>query len=739
MSKSDTLKSYLLFTFVLLWMGFVSFKYFIKHPVQFAPIKIVAMVVFFLVLVFALKVVIGLLSKIRLTLLKSAILAISGAIVIYILLYAMSSIRVGIPFTIYELSSNVFIIIQRIAALLIFLAVIYLTGSKMFRIMQLNLEGLLKKLLYSICFGCVIWITYAFILASLKLLYPLFFIIPAVVIIIVSARYIGTVLVILKRRMRFRIGYSGIVYLVLISVIVLCGLINALTPEHNYDALNYHLTLPKIYLKNHGFSFVDFSLPSNTPLNGEMMYLILMTLGDRHHVCKLLHFAMSLLVVGAIFVLIRISPGKAASRLRLFLTASAIFLANPVVFADMGTANIDLTLTFFEMMALLAMLAWTVAKDKRWLYLSAILCGVSLGTKLYGVYSLVALTAILLCHVMLERKERLRSVCKYVLQFWLIAVIACSPWLIKNYILADNPVYPLLYKYLGGRQWDRWMDAKLLATQKMSGEGYGIYHLLRLPWDVTINGSSSDFKKYMGVVTPLWIIFVPFAVILLFKKRKLCYLILYSAIFFVCWGAVAQQIRYMLPLFPVLSVIAALGMEGICGVIQKGIGRWAGDALYALTAAIMLLMTFDFIEEAAFYMPAALGAERESEFLTKNLRTYAIDEYISNNLGLDSKILFIGDARHFYCDRDIVQENHAGNRFSYIVDMIWRMGSEDKLLGELKRMGITHVAIREWPYGILEDHVLRSAIEIFEKFKDKYLVLVTEKKGIFLYEIREDL
>ncbi|MCP4107168.1 MAG: hypothetical protein GY749_16780, partial [Desulfobacteraceae bacterium] len=78
------------------------------------------------------------------------------------------------------------------------------------------------------------------------------------------------------------------------------GFLLVLTPAVGNDALAYHLAVPKLYLKHHGFFFIPGNMFSHYPLNSEMLYLAGIALqGDV--LAKGIHFLMGLFILAGMW------------------------------------------------------------------------------------------------------------------------------------------------------------------------------------------------------------------------------------------------------------------------------------------------------------------------------------------------------------------------------------------------------------------------------------------------------
>ena len=133
----------------------------------------------------------------------------------------------------------------------------------------------------------------------------------------------------------------------------------ALGPEIGFDALWYHLTIPKLYLENNSIFYIPGGLLyySTIPKLTEMLYTAAIALNGEI-LAKLIHFCFGILTCVALFKLSRLFFS-----LKISLIAVVIFYSNLVVGWQSITAYVDLARTFFEIMALWAFAKFVKSKD----------------------------------------------------------------------------------------------------------------------------------------------------------------------------------------------------------------------------------------------------------------------------------------------------------------------------------------------------------------------------------------
>ncbi len=144
-----------------------------------------------------------------------------------------------------------------------------------------------------------------------------------------------------------RPGRLVALYLVTLSFFALTM---ALLPPIDWDGLFYHLTGPKIFIQAHRIS-PGINIPHfNFPFLAEMLFTYAMLLrGDI--AAKLTHALFGLLLAGLVYLMARRHLNRASA-----WPAVLVFLSMPMVVTLAGWAYNDLTLAFYQLAALYALL-----------------------------------------------------------------------------------------------------------------------------------------------------------------------------------------------------------------------------------------------------------------------------------------------------------------------------------------------------------------------------------------------
>ncbi|MDO8658898.1 MAG: glycosyltransferase family 39 protein [Candidatus Levybacteria bacterium] len=423
----------------------------------------------------------------------------------------------------------------------------------------------------------------------------------------------------------------SILLICLIALQILINFIGALGPELGFDSLWYHLTLPKIYLINHSIDYIPGGLfyYSAMPKLTEMLYVAALSFGTET-LAKLVHLSFGVLSLFALYNLSRKFLSKNLSLLVLVL-----FYSSLVVGWMSTTAYIDLSRTFFELMALWGFLEWYKSKAKKWLIISSAMLGLAISVKLLAVSSLLIFT-ILIIYALFKNKKNIKLAAILVFAYWLWAIVILLPWLVFSFKNTGNPISPFFTN----------------------------------TYPISLNFNLVNPLGLSDPISPIYILMLPIA-FFIFKKLspEMKIITLYSFIAFAIWYLTPQTGggRFILPYLPAFSIVSMYVVSIIKRAYLKQI----------FIGFIIFLGTFSVFYRGlanAKYLPVVLGKESKSQFLSKNLNFsfgdfYDIDGYFSKSIKKDDKVLLYGLHNLYYVDFPFVDSSYVkkGDRFNYIL------------------------------------------------------------------------
>ena len=532
-------------------------------------------------------------------------------------------------------------------------------------------------------------------------------------------------------------------YLIASAVLLLTSLIISIVilssvPPVSKDALTHHLVVPKLYLKHEGIYEIPFMRFSYYPMNLDLLYLIPLYFG-KDIIPKFIHFGFGLLTAWLVFDYLRRRVNLAYA-----LFGVLFFLSIPIIVKLSITVYVDLGLIFFSTASLLLLLKWNESGYRlRFLTLSAISCGLAMGTKYNGLVIVFLLTLFIpFIRSRYDKGERqgLLKTTGHGLTFLFIALLIFSPWMIRNYIWVNNPIYPL---------YDHWFNPQNAGSQSslslFSIRSY-IYNeswweIALLPVRIFFQGQDGNPQYFDGKLNP-FLLLLPFLAfyriqsdshtIKTEKKILLSFAVLFFAFAFFSSGL---RVRYISPIIPPLVILFVFGIKNLSDTVSKfnsTIHRKIGRAI------IFLIILFSLIPNARYVFSQYKyvrpydyfnGTLTRDEYIEKFRREYPVMRYINENLPQDARVLFfyLGN-RGYYCDRDYVFDMQKG--VSTFWEIVKKSNSPEEVLTELKNKHITHLLIR---YDIFERWVKTDFDnregQLADQFFKKYVKLQYVKWG----------
>lgn len=442
------------------------------------------------------------------------------------------------------------------------------------------------------------------------------------------------------------------------ALLFIDGIVNmlgALGPEYAFDALWYHLTLPKLYLLHHAIYHIPGGLLyySDMPKLGEMLYVGGLTFGGAIG-AKLIHFSFGILCCIALYKLSRRYISSTMS-----LLAVVIFYSNIVVAWESTTAYIDLIRTFFEMLGFWGLVNWVETKSLRWLTTSTIMIGLAITTKLLSIGSLVLFCLFIvfrLVHLYRSSSPRiaiapyLLNIIRLVCLYLFIALLIPLPWFIFSYIHTGNPVFPFF-----------------THTYEVAPEPASLIGFFKETWTLFTHASDP--------ISPMYLITLP----LLFAtwktmKKELKYLTVFSGAALIVWYFTPRTGggRFILPYLPVFSILVAAAIDQTM-VNKKQFKRMFSVVLLTLVLLVSLITIVYRGAANAKYIPVILGKESKQHFLTTHLNFsfgdfYDVDGYFATHIKPTDRVLLFGFHNLYYIDFPFIDSSWtvSGDTFNYI-------------------------------------------------------------------------
>jgi hypothetical protein len=539
---------------------------------------------------------------------------------------------------------------------------------------------------------------------------------------------------------------------VYVGFILTLTFFRCLTPPTGWDSQVYHLTGPKLYLQVHRLP-VDIDIPYlGFPPLLEMLFTAgLLLKGDI--VARLVHYAYGCLTLLALFAFARRYFNHKVAWLSM-----AILYSVPSLVLISTWAYVDLGLIFYEFTAFYALMRWLEARDKwsgfgnpgraraeerdkKWLALAAILCGLAMGVKYTSVILPITLALIIALRV---RQEGPKEMARVLLLFGALAIVVALPWYLKNFISTGNPFYPFFF---GGTYWDEfraWWYSR-------AGTGLAFtapWRLLIAPWEMTVLGIQGT-ERYDATIGPILLTVIPLLALVWRKitpeeRRVIGCALLVCLIQYLFWlygvaqSALLVQTRLLFPIFALLALLAGYTVERLALLTRR-----AFSLQWFVTTVLLLALGLNALSSALHFISDSplryvTGFESKESYLTRHLGLYYTTVvYINENLPPSAKILFLWEPRSYYCQRDCWPDALL-DKFKHLT---YKYHDAEGIALSLQREGVTHLLLHqtglEYILEVQFDPITPDDVATLTALQEDYLRLIHDEDGAYLlYELK---
>lgn len=426
--------------------------------------------------------------------------------------------------------------------------------------------------------------------------------------------------------------------LVLLLLFAGINLVGAAGPEIFYDALWYHLTLPKLYLQKAAIYHIPGNLLyyNEFPRLVEMLYTAALVLTNEIG-AKIIHYLFGVMTTTAIIVL-----GKKFFNLKVALVAAVIFYSNLAVAWQSTTAYVDLARTFFEALAFFYFLSWWQNKTGGNLIKTGILAGLAMSTKLFAAGSIAILASLIFFY---SKKDKVINLVRFALP----ATIISLPWFLSAYLTTGNPIYPVFSGILSP-----WHDFEFRGILNFFAD------FVRL---------SNFAEDWTSPISPIYLVFLPLTIIPLLKFPIVRVIGLYSLLTYIYWYLTPRTggTRFILPYLPTFSLFVA-------SIFYLNLEKFK---VYQKIAVFVILIVAGFNLLIRTYInakniPVILGLQTKHDFLVQNLdftnAFYDVDGYLGQNIGKNDKVLIVGGQNLYYVNFPFTHESFGEDiKYNYIL------------------------------------------------------------------------
>ena len=529
-----------------------------------------------------------------------------------------------------------------------------------------------------------------------------------------------------------RTGWFGRSLWLLILILIVEEVLLGLLPPTSRDELTHHLAIPKLYAQAGRIIEVPIAPYAYYPMLLDMLYTPWVYWGY-DFVPKLIHGIYAGLTGLLLFAYLDRRMNAVYGLLGFFS-----YLSMPVIARLSHWGYIDLGITFYTTAALLSLLRWRETRtDFRWLSLAALSLGFALATKPNGMVAALLIGVLFALMLVKPPRPGFMTIGCSLLVFGGLTLLPFLPWLWKNWFQTGNPFFPLLGNWFatasGAAGAGTGIGTPGIFAKRELFYGESLWQIVALPLRVFLSGRDDNPQFFDGVLTPLLIVFLPWAFKGKWREEK-NYLAVFALLFlFYAIFLVDLRIRYILSIVPPLVILAVYGTFNIYLSIKRPAYLYAAIAFFVLWHSVYAWRYWQ--EE----MPLGYlsGSVSRDAYLARRLPEYTAFQYIAKATAADAKIylLFIG-RRAYYCERNYFHD--GGELPGFLLAAIRDSASPDQIEQKLKKQGITHLMVREnLLTTYLANNLNPAQAALWNQFAETRLRLGFRDGGHAVYQIHD--
>lgn len=470
-------------------------------------------------------------------------------------------------------------------------------------------------------------------------------------------------------------------------------------PPVAWDALVYHLEVPRQYLLQGGMVELAGNNYAYFPTGTEMLFLL----------CLKFFPPFSTQVVHAGFLLLSLlalgetaaATGALAPRPRASLgltLAAAVFL--PSVWLNAAVPYIDITLMFYMTLAASGLYLFLRTCRRGYLLLGLLAASFLPAVKYTGFFCLAVLAAGATAAWLVRRGRLPLRWADGGIFLGGIGLFA-GPYLVRNLLWTGSPVFPFLAGALGsGSPW--WTpEQQEVWRHFLANYGSFLGERLLYPLNYLVASVSpvlNEDRIFDGALGP-FLLLLP--LLWLFRRRlgrANLFVAVTALLYALVWGVFLRQMRFLFPVVPlILLLLAGTGRF----VARKAAPRRTLCALalasLAFSAAVILPELRSPRSEcktvAYFSLDYLLGRQTAPEYLRRTLPEYRCQEFLNGLNPPPAKVwvLFTGN-KNFYLDTpyraDYVTEDYTFHHW------LARAKTPSDVTRRFRALGVTHLLTR---------------------------------------------
>ena len=519
---------------------------------------------------------------------------------------------------------------------------------------------------------------------------------------------------------------SKLAFIVFACVIVA----QALLPITAKDALIHHLAVPKWWIEAGRIAPVSWHTWSYYPMLLQLAFAGFLKL-RLEALTPFYHFLYLILLSAATasFLQRRFSDSMPA------LFGALMIFVLPICINLASTPLVDLGLALFCAVACFNLADWLNEQRLGHLVSAGLALGLALGTKPNALLACALLMPLFLLGAK-RANAPLKLAIPGIILCTALALLAFLPWMLKNMLWVNNPLYPMLQGVFGG-QTEVLAQAPsglspLQQRRMLYGEDW--FSILLLPLRIFIDGQDENPALFDGKLSPLLLLSllsIPY-----FRKNPWSVMLFLFSLFYLFFALflTGARVRYLAPVYAPLAALSALGLVRAADLINANRRSLVFFSAMLLQSLLSLSYAYGLITRSGT-LDYLTSEQTRRDYLMSHLEEYPAIAYINSKLPRETTVylLFTGN-RFYYYRRPVITSGYAsGNAF-----ISWARTCPDAecLAQEIRSRGATYI-LTHWPRtsGIMESSLEGKAKTVWYTFLDQYIETVLYANNHALWRI----
>jgi len=429
---------------------------------------------------------------------------------------------------------------------------------------------------------------------------------------------------------------TALLWAVLIGI-AFSSVMQALAPPNDYDGLAYHLAFPRLDVEQgRAVLALKTGWPATFfPALGSHLTRVALVVADGG-AAQMIHALFGLVgAIAAAALVQRLGYGK-----KVALAAAILFLSVRMVVWQMGSVETDVPVGALAVLALLIYIATRDNKSPGLEVIFGLIVAAVILMKYHGLVAISALVPLILYDLATSRKP-----IKLFVIGPIVALAAIAPHLVRDFMLTGNPIYPLMSGIFNPGLPDLLSD-----FSSVTGSWRDLVNFIVTPWTIFI--LPTQLFDGMMIGAPYFLALGPLILADRAALKKWGPALSYSFAYYILWfWLISQQVRFLAPVMPVFSGLAAAGVAHYWYRIRSS--RLIKGTFVLLLAVLAINQSMFVGILSIIRLPVAVGL-MSPEFYHNNTPTmngafYSTCKYVEKNIRDGEKYFLYAPYVSYYC------------------------------------------------------------------------------------------